>query len=101
VESLLAALDCLSAGQHRLDLRTLVRALTTLGSERGTGASRTGASRTGGGGGGGHPWRGMGAAEAIDLIDAINQPQQVGTTCRRFVHVHRLVDDGRPLTSPT
>lgn len=65
------ALSVLGAGGDRINIKTLYRALTTLGSSNGTGmcmSKRRTYEET---------WRGMGDDEARVLIDSFNLPQQV------------------------
>jgi hypothetical protein len=71
LEQLITALNVLSAGGDRVEVKTIYRALTTLGSREGTGMCTTRAKR------GDEGWRGMNDDEAKLLIDSFNYPQQV------------------------
>lgn len=72
---MLKSLGVLSAGGDRIQIKTLYRALTTLGSSHGTGMCMS--KRTRGKNNTSTTWRGMGDEEASVLIDSFNYPQQV------------------------
>ena len=90
---LLAALSALAGGKDRVELATLFRALTTLGTAHGTGAGGGRPELRGGGlsDKGGGPWRGMPPREALELLDAFNLPKQVRAWVPACMHAGSCV----------